>query len=105
MATVDVAEPAAGNMVIGEEESGEGAVGRVLREKLIDDAKNIFQAIVRDGTLAAKIGLQVGHEQSGRDAFAGDVADDEAEPVGAEVEKIVVIAADGARRITVTGIV
>src|SRR5208282_4322388 len=105
MAAVDVAEAAAGNMVVGEEERGEGAVGRVLREELVDDAKNIFQAIMRDGTLAAEIGLKIGHEQRSGDAFAGDVADHEAEPVGAEVEKIIVIAAYGARGITVAGIV
>ena len=57
MAAVDVAEAAGGDVVIGEEECGEGAVGRVLREELVDDAKNIFQAIVRDGALAAEIGL------------------------------------------------
>jgi hypothetical protein len=105
MAAVDVAEAAGGDVIVGEEESGEGAVGRVLREELVDDAKNIFQAIVRDGTLAAEIGLQIGHEECGGDAFAGDVADDQAEAVGAEVKEVVVIAADGARGITVTGIV
>jgi hypothetical protein len=105
MAAINVTEAAAGDVVIGEEEGGEGAVGSVLREELVDDAKNIFQAIVRDGALAAQIGLQVGHEQRGGDAFAGNVADDEAEAVGAEVEKVVIIAADGARGITVTGIV
>ena len=105
MAAIDVAEAAAGNMVVGEEERGEGAIGRVLREELVDDAKNIFQAIVRDGALAAQIGLQVGHEQCSGDAFAGNVADDEAEAVGAEVEKVVIIAAYGARGITVTAIV
>jgi hypothetical protein len=105
MAAIDVAEAAAGNVVVGEEERGERAVGRVLREELVDDAKNIFQAIVRDGALAAQIGLQVGHEQRSGDAFAGNVADDETEAIRAEVEKIVIIAADGARGITVTGIV
>ena len=105
MAAIDVAEAAAGNMVVGEEERGEGAVGRVLREELVDDAKNIFQAIVRDGALAAQIGLQVGHQQRSGDAFAGNVADDQAEAVGAELEKVIIIAAYGARGITVTGIV
>jgi hypothetical protein len=105
MAAINVAEPTAGNMVVGEEERGEGAVGRVLREELVDDAKNVFQAIVRDGALAAQIGLEIGHEQRGGDAFAGDVADDEAEAVGAEVEEVVVIAAYGARGIAVAGIV
>jgi hypothetical protein len=49
--------------------------------------------------------LQIGHEQRRGDAFAGNVSNDEAEAVGAEVEKVVIIAADGARGITVTGIV
>ena len=97
MAAVNVAEAAAGNVVVGEEEGGEGAVGRVLGEELVDGTKNIFQAILRDGALAAEIGLQVGHEQRGGDAFAGDVADDQAEAVGPEVEEVVVIAAYGAR--------
>jgi len=105
MAAIDVAEAAAGNMVVGEEERGEGAVGRVLREELVDDAKNIFQAIVRDGALAAQIGLQVGHQQRSGDAFAGNIADDQAEAVGAELEEIIIIATYGARGITVTGIV
>jgi hypothetical protein len=105
MAAIDIAEAAAGNVVVGEEKRGEGAVGRVLREELVDDAKNIFQAIVGDGALAAQIGLQVGHEQRGGDAFAGDVADDKPEAVRAEVEKIVVITAYGARRETVAGVV
>ena len=105
MAAIDIAQAAGRDMVIGEEESGERAVGRVLREELVDDAKNIFQAIVRDGALAAQIGLQIGHEEGGGDAFAGDVADNETETVRAEVEEIVIIPADGARGITVTGIV
>ena len=97
MAAIDVAEAAGGDVVVGEEERGEGAVGRILREELVDDAENIFHAIVRDGALATQIGLQVGHEESGGYAFAGDVADDQAEAVGAEVEEVVIIAADGAR--------
>ena len=105
MTAINVTEAAAGDVVVGEEESGEGAVGSVLREELVDDAKNIFQAIVRDGALAAQIGLQIGHEEGGGDAFARNVADDEAEAVWAEVEEVVVVAADGARGITVAGIV
>jgi hypothetical protein len=41
--------------------------------------------------------LQVGHEESGGDAFAGDVPDDEAEFVLAEIEEVVVVASDLAR--------
>jgi len=57
MAAIDVAESAGGDVVIGEEERGEGTVGSILREELVDDTKNIFQAIVGDGALAAEIGL------------------------------------------------
>src|SRR5580704_9266282 len=93
MAAVDVAEAAGGNVVVGEKERGERAVGRVLREKLVDGAQNIFEAIVGDGALAAQVGLQICHEQRGGDAFAGNVADDEPEAVEAEIEKVVVVAA------------
>ena len=55
--------------------------------------------------MATKIGLQIGHEQRGGDAFAGNVADDQAKTIRAEIEKIVVIAADGASRVTMAGIV
>jgi hypothetical protein len=57
MAAVDVAEAAAGDMVIGEEEGGEGAVGRVLAEELIDGAEEALRLVERDGALAAEIGL------------------------------------------------
>ena len=105
MAAIDVAEAAGRDVVIGEEERGEGAVGRVLGEELIDGAQEALGLVERDGALAAEIGLQIGHEQSGGDAFAGNVADDEAEAIGAEVEEIVIVAADGARGKAVAGIV
>jgi len=57
MAAVDVAEAAGGDVVIGEEEGGEGAVGSVLREELIDGAEEALGLVERDGALAAEIGL------------------------------------------------
>jgi hypothetical protein len=105
MPAIDVAEKAGRDVIIGEEKSGEGAVGRVLGEKLIDGAKESLGLVEQDGGLAAKIGLQIRHEKRGGDAFAGNVADDEAETIGAEIEKIVIVAADGACRAAVTGIV
>ena len=48
--------------------------------------------IQSESRLAAQVGLQVGHEKGGGDSFAGNVADDEAELVLAEVEDIEVIA-------------
>ncbi len=105
MAAIDVAKAAGGDVVVGEEERGERTVGSVLGKELVDDTKNIFQAILRDGALAAEIGLQIGHEESGGDAFAGDVADDQAETIGAEIEEVVIVAADGARGVAAAAIV
>ena len=48
--------------------------------------------------LAAEGRLQIRGEQRGRDAFSRDVGQQHAQAAGAEVEKIVVIAADFARR-------
>src|SRR5579859_3734021 len=97
MAAVDVAEAAGRDVVIGEEERGEGPIGSVLREELIDGLQETLGLVERDGALAAEIGLKIGHEESGGDAFAGNVGDDQAEAVGAEIEKVVIVAADGAR--------
>lgn len=59
--------------------------------------------IESDGALAAEVGLEIGHEESGGDAFAGYIGDDEAEALAAEIEEIVVVAADMAGRETETG--
>src|SRR4029077_8632738 len=56
-AAVDVAEAAGRDVVIREEESGEGAVGCVLRKELIDGAKETLGLVERDSALAAQIGL------------------------------------------------
>src|SRR6266852_3294796 len=94
MAAIGVAQAAGGVVVFGEEKRGKGAVGRVVAEKLIHGAQEALQLIKSDGALAAQIGLQVGHQESGGDSFPGDVADDEAEALLAEIEEVVVIAAD-----------
>ena len=78
MAAIDVADAAGKFVVLGEEERGERAAGRVFAEELIDGAEKVLRVVTRDGALAAKIGLQIGHEQGRGDPFAGDVADDEA---------------------------
>jgi len=58
-----------------------------------------------DGALAAEIGLEIGHEESGGDAFAGDVADDEAEAVVTEAEEVVIVATDLAGLMANAGVV
>ena len=92
-------------MVVGEEKGGERAVGRVLGEELIDGVKEALGLIERNGALAAEIGLQIGHEERGGNSLPGDVADDETETIGAEVEEVVIVAADSARRAAVTRII
>jgi hypothetical protein len=57
MAAVDVAEAAARDVVIGEEERGKGAIGSVLRKELIDRAEEALGLVERDGALTAEIGL------------------------------------------------
>src|SRR6266481_755703 len=94
MAAVSIAEQASGVVVFGEKESSEGAVGRVFAEELIHRTQEMVGLLLGDGAEAAQIGLQVGHQERGGDSFAGDVGDDEAEAALAEVEEVVIVAAD-----------
>ena len=94
MAAVSVAEEAGGVVVVGEEDGGVGAVGGVLVEEAVDGLEKAVGLVAGEAELAAKVGLEVGHEECSGDAFAGDVADDEAEAAVAEREEVVVVAAD-----------
>ena len=102
MAAVGVTKTAGGVVVFGEEKRGEGGVSGVVAEELIHRAQEAIGLIERDAALAAEIGLKIGHEQGGGDAFAGNVADDEAEAFSSELQKVVVITADVAGREAVT---
>lgn len=102
---IGVAKAAGRNVVIRIEKSSEGSVGRVLGEQLVDGLKKALGLVERNGALAAEIGLEIGHQESGSDTFAGNVADDETEAVRAEVQEIVVVTADGASGMAVTRIV
>src|SRR5271166_2497227 len=55
------------------------------------------------GSESAERGLQIGHEQSGRDSFTHHIADANGEPVFIERQHIVIIAADGASRLPGSG--
>jgi hypothetical protein len=79
MSAVGIAEELGVVIVHGKEERGVGAVDCVLVEHAVYGLQQEFRTIEGDGTLAAQIGLQVGHEESGGDALAGNVANDEAE--------------------------
>src|SRR5712692_4761650 len=94
MAAIRVAQAAGGVVVFREEERGERAVGRIFAEEPIHRAHQALRLIERDGALAAQIGLQVGHQESGGDSFSRDVADHEAEALLAKIQEVVIITTD-----------
>src|ERR1700751_6147527 len=94
MAAVDVTQAAGCVVVLGEEKRGEGTAGSVLAEKLIHGAEESLGLIQCDRRLAAQIRLQIGHQQSRRDAFSGNVADHQTQTFAAQIEEIVIIAAN-----------
>src|SRR5713101_928586 len=70
MAAIRVTQPARGVVIFGEEESGEGAVRRILAKELVNGAQEALRLIQSDGALAAQIGLKIGHQESGGDSFS-----------------------------------
>src|ERR1700694_4600535 len=94
MATICVAQAACSAVVFGEEERGEGAIRSIFAEELVHGAQEALRLVQGNCALAAQIGLQIGHQESGGDSFSGDVADHEAEPLLAEIQEVVIIAAD-----------
>src|SRR5712671_1553167 len=104
MAAIGVKQAASGVVVFAEKEGGERAVGSVVAEELVHGTEEALGLIESDGALAAQIGLQIGHQESGGDSFSGNVADDEAEAVAAETEEVVVITTDLAGLNTKAGV-
>jgi hypothetical protein len=94
VAAIGVAQAPGEVVVFGEEEGGESAVRGIVAKELVHGAHEALQLIQSDGALAAHIGLQIGHEEGGSDAFSRDVADDETEALLAEIEEVVIVAAD-----------
>src|SRR5712664_1812750 len=94
MAAIGVTQAACGVIVFGEEESGEGAVRRIVAKELVHGAQEALWLVESDGALAAQIGLKIGHEESGGDSLSGNVANDEAEALAAEIQEVVIITAD-----------
>ena len=72
---------------------------------MIDRAQKTLWVVAFDSALAAEIGLEIGHEQRGGDAFAGNITDHESESVAAETEKVVIVAADLASLMANTGVI
>src|SRR5258708_2395825 len=70
VAAVGVAQTAGSVVVLGEEKSGEGAVGSVVAEELVHGAQETLRLVQSDGALAAQVGLKIGHQESGGDSFS-----------------------------------
>src|SRR5437879_13911877 len=70
MAAIGVAQAAGGVVIFGEEESGESAVRRVVAEKLVHRTQEALRLIESESALAAQIGLQIGHQESGGNSFS-----------------------------------
>ena len=94
MAAIGVAQAARGVVKFGKEKGGERAVRSVVTEELVHRAHQTLQLVEGDGALAAHIGLQIGHQEGGSDSLSGDVPDDEAEALLAEIEEVVIVATD-----------
>ena len=94
MSAIGIAQALGLVVVFGKEERGVGAVNRVFVKKVIHRMQQAFGMIQSDGTLAAQIRLQVGHEKGSGNSFTGNIADDQAEPSLAEIEEVEVIASD-----------
>ena len=97
MTAVRVSQAARPIVELGVEERGVGVLGRVLVEQPVHRSEQLFRLLHSGGALAAQVGLKVGHQQRRRNALAGDVAKHQAEPRLAEIEKVVVVAADLSR--------
>src|SRR6516164_175127 len=95
MATIRVAQLARIVVVFGEEEGSVIPVGRVSVKQLVHRAKKSFGLFPSRRTLAAQSRLEIGHEQSGSDAFARYVRYYQTEPPAAEIKKIVIVSTDG----------
>jgi hypothetical protein len=67
-------------------------VGGTFVKEPVHRLQKALRMIHRRGALTAQIGLQIGHQQRGRQAFAGDVADHEPETVPPEIEDVVIVA-------------
>src|SRR6185437_5171175 len=104
MPAVGVTQAARFVVVIGEKERRIRIVSRVFIEEAVYGAEEKFWIRQRKSALAAQIGLQVGHQQSSSDPFAGDVANHQTQPAFSYVQKIEVVSANLMRLQAQTGI-
>src|SRR6516225_9246680 len=95
MAAIRVAQLARGIVVFREEERSVIPRGRVFVKQLIHRPQKPFRLLPSRRALAAQSCLQIRHEQSCPHTFARNVRYDKPEPSVAEIEKVVIVPADG----------
>src|SRR5256885_190984 len=94
MSTVGVAQALRRVIIFGEEQSCVRVVGGILIKQLIHRSQQPLRVVPGNGTLAAEVRLQVGHQESARDALPCNVAQHQSNPLSSEVEEVVIIASD-----------
>src|SRR5207302_6500663 len=94
MSAIRIAKALGAVIVFRKEERGICAVNCVLVKQIIHRVQQAFRMIQSDGALAAQVCLQIGHEKSSGNSFAGNIADHQAEPMLAEIEEVEVIASN-----------
>src|SRR5262245_47016884 len=99
MTAIRVAQPARLIVVFRKEDCRVIVRGAIFVKQLIHRSKESLRLFPGYRTLAAQIRLKICHQQSSRYALARDIGNHEAESPLAEVQEIVIIAADGASRV------
>ena len=94
MPAVGVSKALRDVVVLGKEDGGVRTVHRVLKEQPVHRLQKTLRLFARQGKLAAKVGLQVGHQQCGSDSLARDIPDEQPDLLLPESEEIVVVAPD-----------
>src|SRR6516225_3985106 len=91
MSTIGVAQLSCRVVVVGKEKRRVGTVAGVVVEDAVYRSEQYLRPIEGQGRLASQAGLQIRHQQSGGDPLAGDIADDQRQPLRPEIQKVEII--------------
>src|SRR4029077_11505514 len=97
MAAINVAQSPRRLVVIGKQKRGVGTVASVVIEQAVHRPEQHFGLIEGQRRLAPQAGLQIRHQQSGGDPLAGNIADDQPQPLWPEIQEIEIIPSNLAR--------
>ena len=97
MSAIGIAETPCIVIVLGEKQRRESILGGVLVKEPVYRAQEEFGMSQRQRALAAQIGLQVSHQESRGNPFAGYVTDDQTDVLLSQVKKVEIVASHLAR--------